>query len=56
MQKGVRTTERLRETLCLRISDEMRIFLEEIADNNKISLGEAARKCIEYAMKNMQGD
>ncbi len=45
-----RSTERLGDNLSLRLSREMRDYLQGIAEDRNVAIGEAARICITSEM------
>ena len=50
-----RSKERLSDNLCMRISTGTRAYLENVADQKRIAIGEAARELLELGIKTSAG-
>lgn len=51
MSKKPIRQERMRDVISYRLTDAQRAFLENISEQNRIGLGEAARTILDEAMK-----
>ena len=49
-----RSKERLGDNLSLRISREMRDFLDKLGEEHNVATGEAARMCIDQTMRRLE--
>lgn len=49
-----RSKERLGDNLSLRISREMRDFLDRLSEEHNVAIGEAARMCIDRTMRGIE--
>jgi DNA-binding PadR family transcriptional regulator len=52
MSKKPIRQERMRDVISYRLTDAQRAFLEDISEQQRIGLGEAARTILDEAMKN----
>lgn len=52
MSKKPIRQERMRDVISCRLTDAQRAFLEDISEQQRIGLGEAARTILDEAMKN----
>lgn len=47
--------KRLSDNICMRISTDTRAYLENVADQKRIAIGEAARELLELGIKAQSG-